>query len=102
MWMAARFVEPASVRSALPLVKSSGEATLLGDRFRLLGPVQAPGDHEVDHDEQVFRESKDDAFSEAFDRPHLTVRDGVNGGCNRPQDERILDPNAFQTGGEDA
>ena len=68
----------------------------------MLVPLQAAGDHQVDHQEQLVLQREHDALAEPAQAEHLPALgrgDRRHGGA---QQERVEQPDAQQAGAEDA
>src|SRR5437867_2484670 len=65
-------------------------------------PVQPAGDHQVQHDEQLFLERQDDAFTQAADAVDRAPRQIRHGWIGRPEQERAGDPLELEPRDQDA
>ena len=67
---------PASVRVRVPLEKVEGGEGVAAGEFGLSGlPVQAAGDHEVQHQPEVAFDADGDALADAADADDLLAFD---------------------------
>ena len=88
---------PASVRIAVPGRKiERREPDLAGDRGAALAPAQPPGDHQVQHEEEIALHREDDPLAHASKRDHAPPFERADRRLGRADDEGIADPQALE------
>ena len=87
-------------RSALEL--ECGQPLLAGASRARRFPVQTPGDHQMDHEEEIALERKDDPLADAPDARDLAPVRGAKRRLHRAQDEGMEQLHALETHPDDA
>ena len=94
----ARFFDDASVRISVPVGKSkAARPTLPGILAPRAGlPLEPPGDHQVQDEEQVVLEHEDDALAQPLERDDPLAVDGGERRLDRAQQERARQPHLVE------
>ena len=73
-----------------------GQAAPAGQRRGSLAPAQPPGDHQVDHEEELALEADHDALAEPAQLDHAPTGEGLDRRLDRAQHEHAAQPHAVE------